>query len=414
MAIIFLNRFFYPDHSATSQLLSDLAFEQDSEGHDVCVITSRQRYDDPQIELPPLETIRGVKVYRVATTRFGRHALLGRAIDYLTYYVSAAFKLLLLVRKGDIVVAKTDPPMMSVLVSPICWLRRARLVNWLQDVFPEVAQELGVGRGAAAKFAYGIMRFLRDRSLRSADVNAVLGERMSEKLISLGVRPDRIVITPNWADENIHPVEREANALRQQWGLSDAFVVGYSGNLGRAHEYDTLLDAIALVEVSQQQDTGSSALDIAWLFIGGGALFETFKAAVAERHLKSVRFDPYQPRERLSESLSAADVHLVSLLPEMEGLIVPSKFYGIAAAGRPTIFIGDHDGEIARILSKHSCGLTVPVKDGAALAQAVLKLASDPDAVAAMGQRARALSEESYSFAKAMGRWRAIFDRLDA
>lgn len=414
MAIIFLNRFFYPDHSATSQLLSDLAFELDSEAHDVCVITSRQRYDNPQMELPPSETIRGVTVYRVATTRFGRHVLIGRAIDYLTYYISASFKLLLLVRKGDIVVAKTDPPMMSVLVSPICWLRRARFVNWLQDVFPEVAQELGVGRGAAAKFAYRIMRFLRDRSLRSADVNAVLGERMSEKLMSLGVQPDRIVVTPNWADAKIHPVEREANALRQQWGLSDAFVVGYSGNLGRAHEYGTLIDAIAFVEASQHHDTGSSAHEIAWLFIGGGALFETFKAAVAERNLKSVRFEPYQPRERLSESLSAADVHLVSLLPEMEGLIVPSKFYGIAAAGRPTIFIGDHDGEIARILSKHSCGLTVPVKDGAALAQAVLKLASDPDAVAAMGQRARVLSEQSYSFAKAMARWRAIFDKLHA
>ena len=97
-----------------------------------------------------------------------------------------------------------------------------------------------------------------------------------------------------------------------------------------------------------------------WLFIGGGALYQDLQAQVERRRLTSVHFRPYQPSERLAESLSVADVHLVSLRPELEGLIVPSKFYGIAAAGRPTIFVGDKDGEIAQLIARHACGQTVP------------------------------------------------------
>ena len=117
---------------------------------------------------------------------------------------------------------------------------------------------------------------------------------------------------------------------------------------------------------------------VRWLFIGDGALYERLKAAVSAQKLSNVDFKPYQPRERLAESLCAIDVHLVSLRPELEGLIVPSKFYGIAAAGRPTIFIGDPDGEIARLITKYECGLTVRQGDGAGLAEAVLELASNP------------------------------------
>src|SRR5574342_267951 len=110
-----------------------------------------------------------------------------------------------------------------------------------------------------------------------------------------------------------------------------------------------------------------AARPVVWLFIGSGALLGTLQAEVERRRLTSVRFKPYQPKQRLAESLSAADVHLVSLRPTLEGLIVPSKFYGIAAAGRPTIFVGDEDGEIAQLIARHECGRTVATGDGKAL-----------------------------------------------
>ena len=249
-------------------------------------------------------------------------------------------------------------------------------------------------------------------------MNVVLGERMARHISGLGVPSERVRIVPNWADgEVIAPVDHGANALREEWGLGDAFVVGYSGNLGRAHEIDTLLDAIAVVEKGAAAGLGMPARGtrqpVLWLFIGGGALFDPLKEEVARRGLISVRFKPYQPSELLAQSLSAADVHLVSLRPELEGLIVPSKFYGIAAAGRPAIFIGDTDGEIARLIRRHECGRTVALGDGAGLAQTIIDLAADPAACQRMGVRARQAFEVELDKPIAIGRWEEALCELE-
>lgn len=406
MRLIFLNRFFHPDHSATSQMLSDLAFGLAQRRHRVTVITSRLRYDAPDELLPARETAGDVDIIRVWTSRFGRGHLALRALDYLTFYVSAAFALWLQARRGDIVIAKTDPPMLSVVVAPIARLRGAKLVNWLQDIFPEVAQALGVGGGRSG-LGYRVLRGLRNQSLRRAAMNVAIGDRMAERLMGLQVDPARIRCIPNWAScDAIKPVEPNHNRLREHWGLTGKFVAGYSGNLGRAHEIETLLGAIQRVE-------GRADLAmVRWLFIGGGALFETMRHEAQERRLTSVSFRPYQPREQLAESLSAADVHLVSLRPELEGLIVPSKFYGVAAAGRPTLFIGDADGEIARLVARYACGLTVAAGDSEALAARVAALAQEPNLARDMGRRARIMCEAHFDTSQAVTTWEELFKVL--
>ena len=181
---------------------------------------------------------------------------------------------------------------------------------------------------------------------------------------------------------------------------------GYAGNLGRAHDIETILDAIAATQAEQtSRRRASNTQAIRWIFIGGGAQFEALKTAVARRKLDNVEFRGYQPRERLAESLSVADVHLVSLRPELEGLIVPSKFYGIAAAGRPTIFIGDEDGEIPRLLKKHECGVPVPQGDAAGLVRVLMKLAGDPPLLGKMGENARRAFDAEFSKSLAVARW---------
>ena len=117
--IIFVNRYFHPDHSASSQILSDLAFYLADEGSRVRVIASRQIYDEPAVVLPARETVQGVEIVRVRTTHFGRHSSLGRIADYLSFYFAGAFALLRHAKRGDIVVAKTDPPLLSVLAGCI-------------------------------------------------------------------------------------------------------------------------------------------------------------------------------------------------------------------------------------------------------------------------------------------------------
>jgi glycosyltransferase involved in cell wall biosynthesis len=251
LKIIFLNRFFYLDHFATSQMLSDLAFELASKGYNVQVITSRLTYEGDRM-LPPKERIANVAVSRVPTTAFGRDNLLGRTLDYFTFYLSAGFRLALDAHRGDVVVVKTDPPMLSVVAGPIAWVKGARYINWLQDLFPEVATALGVGNAKTQKWAISLLRRVRDLALQY-DANVVLGECMAERIRKCRVPGERITIIANWADgKQIRPVERRSNALRKEWNLKDAFVVGYSGNLGRAHNFETFLTAAAHLEARQK------------------------------------------------------------------------------------------------------------------------------------------------------------------
>jgi len=416
--IFFVNRYFYPDHSATSQMLGDLAFALADRGHRITVVTSRLSYDDPVARFPGRETVRGVEIIRIATTGFGRSGLLGRAVDYVTFYLAAAWLLLRQVRRGDMVVAKTDPPLLSIVTTPVVRLRGAHPVNWLQDVYPEVVTALGMARGGFSRISFAVLRWLRDRALRKASLNVAIGERMAAELHRSGATPAQVRIIPNWADGRlVRPIARGDNELRRAWGLADAFVVGYSGNLGRAHDSETILAAIALTAASRAITAADGASiahapepmhrdgAVEWLFVGGGAQLAGLKARIEQRGDRNVRFEPYQPRDRLSASLAVPDVHLISLRPGLEGFIVPSKYYGIAAAGRPAIFIGDPEGEIGRILSASGTGLVVAEGDGAALARAVVKLASDRRSADEMGRRARALFDEKYDLSFAVAAW---------
>ena len=192
---------------------------------------------------------------------------------------------------------------------------------------------------------------------------------------------------------------RDANPLRAEWGLDGRFVVGYSGNMGRAHEFRTIIDAAAALQGEP---------DIVFLFIGGGAQKEFIAAAAAERGLTNLLFKPYQPRDRLAQSLGAADAHLVTLRPELEGLIVPSKFYGIAAAARPTIFIGDPKGEIGAEIRAANCGLCVHQGDVEGLVAAIRDLRDSAELRERMGQNARRILDERFDKPIAIECWRTL------
>ena len=400
LKITFVNRYFYPDHSATSQLLSDLAFDLAHQGLEVEVVTSRQLYDKSAAALESETDINGVHVWRVWTTRMGRQQLLGRAIDYLTFYLSAAWRLIVITRSGDIVVAMTDPPLISVVAAVVVKLRGAKLVNWVQDLFPEVAIALSVRIPASVgKLAVKI----RNWSLRQACSNVALGERMAKCLLDNGIPFSQIGIIHNWSSEDhIVPLSRDVNQFRGQWGLKDKFVVGYSGNMGRAHEFDTILGA------------AQSLLDderVVFLFIGGGAQKSYIEEQAKVRRLTNVVFKPYQPRKDLALSLCVPDIHLISLFPELEGLIVPSKFYGIAAAGRPTIYIGDLDGEIPRILRDGGCGEVVEIGSSNSLYEIIHSHAGQYDEIRAMGKRARQIFERRFTSRRALNNWVDVLDR---
>lgn len=402
--VIFVNRYFHPDVSATSQILSDLALRLVGEGFDVHVVCSRQLYDDPKAPLLHQETVHGIYVHRVWTTRFGRYKLIGRAIDYATFAATAAVKLFALARRGDILVSKTDPPLMSIVAAGVAALRRARLVNWLQDIFPEIASRLG--SNPLPRWLDALVRGLRSRSLHAARVNIVLGELMRANLLRLRIPPEQICVIENWADGvAIVPMAAQSTELRKSLNAAGSFVVGYSGNLGRAHEYETLLDAA----VKLRDET-----DIVFMMSGGGAKMRQLKIDVQNHRLSNFLFLPYQSREGLGPSLAAADVHLACLLPALEGLVVPSKFYGILAAGRPVIFIGDPDGELSRVIRASGCGSVVATGDGATLVAEIRRLKAEPDRLRAAGERSRRLFEDRYTLDIAVRKWVAMLRGLES
>ena len=401
MKLIFVNRYFDPDTSATSQILSDLAFHLATLDYDVHVVTSRQLYDDPAAILPASENIRGVSVHRVRTSRFGRTALAGRMFDYASFHFAAAGRLIRLARPNDIIIAKTDPPLVSVTAAGAAHVRGARLVNWVQDLFPEVAECLGMLRRDGA--TGGVLRRARNIALRHAAANVAIGTRMARRLEAVGSGEVRTI--GNWTnDDAVRPVPAAQNRLRREWDLEGRFIVGYSGNLGRAHECETLLGAAERLR-------GQS--DIVFLFIGGGHLIEAPKAAFAARKLASLRVRPYQPQAGLANVLSLPDVHWVSLRPELEGLIVPSKFYGICAAGRPVIMVGDRDGEIGSIVRDAGCGMAVARGDDAGFASAILRLRNDCALRDAMGRRARRVLDDRFSRSRALRLWQDLIAELD-
>jgi glycosyltransferase involved in cell wall biosynthesis len=398
MRVVFANRYFFPDRSATSQLLTDLAFELADQGHDVRIICSRQRYDDAGARLPSRDVVRGVRVHRVWTTRFGRDRLLGRALDYLTFYGASGWAMCRVLRPGDTLVAETDPPLLSIIGWIAVELRGARLINWLQDLFPEVATALSVN--PLPRPLDWLLRQGRDRSLHAARTNVVLGERMRERLEELGVRREGIAVIENWAElDPPAPKPVAQSDLRAGLGLMDRFVIGYSGNLGRAHDWRTVLEAAEMLRDRAQ---------FVFLMIGDGAGMRALKAASESRGLGNFRFLPYRPREALADALAAADVHWVSLRPDLEGLIVPSKFYGILAAGRPVIFIGDPAGELALSISACGCGFSVPEGDGKGLARVLVALETDASGRAHMGDRGRRCYIERYSAPRAFAVWRDL------
>jgi colanic acid biosynthesis glycosyl transferase WcaI len=398
MKIVFVNRFFFPDQSATSQLLTDLVSYLAGMGHDVHVVTSRLRYEEAGESLLSAETVKGVKTYRVWTSRFGRAKLLGRTVDYLTFYLSAGWRLFWLARHGDTLVAKTDPPLISIVAAVVAWLRGARLVNWVQDVFPETAMALGVP-GVSGWLRWALQR-MRDASLKQAAINVALGEKMAEYLAGRNGGHVHIRVIHNWVDDSvIVPIATESSRLRQQWGLSGKFVVAYSGNMGRAHEFETILEAAARLR---------SEVDIVFLFIGGGNQKIYLEKEAVKRNLSQIMFKPYQDRDGLSDSLGAADVHLVSLRPELERFVLPSKFYGIVAAGRPVILVGDPKGDIGRTIQSGNCGKVVRPGESLELAWSLRTLRDDAALRREWGLNARRLTDERFSRKNAMSLWGSV------
>lgn len=388
--IIFVNRVYWPSQAATAQLLADLAEDLVRRGWAVHIVAAGA---EPT-------TRHGVVVHR--TGPGDTHgSLLSRARNYGRFLLGARRVLQTLLQSGDIVVPMTDPPLLGAALAGPAQERGARIVHWIQDIYPEIVPA-HAGRWAA--WPLWPLRWLRNRAWRAADRCVPVSADMATTVARQGVSPNSISIVHNWAPrELLTPPDPGAVAqIRQGWGLGDKFVVVYSGNLGRVHDFATVLGAATLL---------AGEADIVFLFIGQGAQMPDVVSAA--RPLRNVHFLPPTPREHLAAALAAADAHLVTLKPGFEKLVCPSKLAGILAAGRPALYVGPLDTEIARLLAEGPCGSSIAPGHAADLAAAIRRLRDDPPLRAALGQQARRRYEEQFTLAGAVDAWVAAFRTLD-
>lgn len=395
MRVVYLSQHFAPDVAAAAQMVSDLGAALTAAGHDGTAISCDRSYVDPSTRYPLRETLRGMQIERVRSTGFGRARKIGRMADYATFLLGATRRLLF-GKKPDVVISLSSPPMMALVGTLGARLRGARSIFWSMDVYPDVAFELGVIRrgGLVGRF----FSFLAWVSLRTPDVVVALGDTMAARLTALGAR--NVEVIHNWA-----PVESNAaptNAGRMpSWG--DDCVLMYSGNLGLAHEFETMLVAASSV--------GSR---VRFVFVGGGPRLGEVKARVDELGLTNVEFHPYVSLDAVAASLGAPNVHLVSMRDGLQGLLVPSKIYGILGAGRAALYVGPAEGEIHDIVTAGGCGVSLRIGDVDGLVDAIRRYRDEPTLAGEHGRRARLFYDENFAREKSLGKFVRLVERVAA
>src|ERR1043166_6845852 len=342
MNICFFNRSYWPDQAATGQLLTELAQDLAADyGCTVSVVAGRALHGRGQSKTTfrPVtrEEREGVRIFRANGTLLARRRFIGRATNYLTYFVSA-LAASRQIGSQDVVVSLTDPPILGLAALSAARRTGARFVFLCEDIFPEVASLLEDFHNATVDRTLDrINRHL----VREADAIIALGDRMKRRLVEeKGASPDRVHVIHNWADcDAITPGSKD-NAFSRAHGLHDRFVLMHSGNVGLSQNLDLIIDAADRLRARDR---------VVFAIVGDGARRAPLQAMAAARGLTNVRFFPYQPKELLHESFAAADAFLVWLKPGLEGYIVPSKLYGILAAGRPCVAAVDPSCEVATI-----------------------------------------------------------------
>jgi glycosyltransferase involved in cell wall biosynthesis len=374
--VCFFNRSYWPDVSATGQLLTELAEDLVRfHGWHVTVVAGYPLRSD--VSLAASEWRNGVHIVRAAGTTFEPQPFVARATNYVSYFTSAVVKGLA-IRKPDVVVALTDPPIIGLAALATASKAHAPFVFLCEDIFPEVATLLEDFHSNAVNAALTrVNRFL----VRKATRIVALGETMKRRLVEgKGADPSKVTVIHNWADCRAMAPGPRDNPFARQHGLVDRFVVLHAGNMGLSQDLEIVLHA---AEQLRERP------DVVFVFVGDGAKKKDLEDTARRRDLRNVMFLPFQSRETMDHSYATADICLVSLKRGLAGVIVPSKVYTALASGRPCIAAVEQDSEVADIISRHDCGFVIPPGDASALRARTLALSADRERADAMGARAR-------------------------
>jgi glycosyltransferase involved in cell wall biosynthesis len=398
-----LTEYFHPEEASTARLLTDLATGLSDE-FDVDVLTGRPDYHpaDRRRSVPRESRHEGVDVRRVRSTRFDKDRLPLRVVNWLTFLLAATARLL--GGSRDAVLVVSNPPVLPFAAWVEKRVRGTPYVYLVHDRYPAFPVALGLVD------ADGIVARLWRRGTRTlyrdADRVVVLGETMRERVIEEMAGdprfdPESVVVVHNWADPAfVRPKPKAESEVAREHGTVDPFTLVYSGNVGRFHELETAVDAVARLE--------GEGRAVRFLVVGAGARKAELERYVRREGIETVEFLPFQPAERVPETLTAGDATLVGVRPEVAGACVSSKLYSSLAAGRPVLATVGTDDDVRRIVESCDCGAWVEPGDDERAAAVLRSWMDDPDLASRLGSNARHCLEERFTRERAVAAYRDL------
>lgn len=402
--VVVISELYYPEETSTGYFMTRIA-EGLAQRDPVHAICGQPNYAMRGTHAPVRETHNGVRIERCWSTTLNKDNFGFRLVNVVSASASIFWKTLSRLHQGDVVLVVTNPPLLPFFVAAACRLRNAYCILRIDDVYPDVLAAAGLIKPTS--LIASILNALTKALYRRVDRIVVLGRDMALRVSQkLGVGRDQVAIIPNWADlDLVAPHTRSENRLLQELEIERKFVVGYAGNIGPLQDIGTLLKSASLLE---------SESTIHFLFIGSGKSESLLVDAAKEGHLKNLTFLGQRPRSEQPTFLNACDIAVVSLVPGMTGISVPSRLYNFLAAGKPILAVVDNDSEIAKVVREEQVGWIVPPGQPEKVAAAILEASSDAECLAQMGQRARAVAQNKYAFSRVLSAYREMIQGLNS
>jgi len=397
---LILSQVYPPDPASVGQHIHDAAAEMARRGHDVRVLTSGRGYDDPTIKYPPREVRNGVDVRRLPLSSFGKKSIPIRLAAQGLFLAQAIIRALFMPRLAAIMVS-TSPPMCSVAALIIAFFRRVPIKYWVMDLNPD--QMIAMNKISAGSLSARVFNAFNRSILKRASDVVVMDRFMAQRVNAKRDVSAKMSVMPPWPHEDdLEPIPHDSNPFRKAHGLDGRFVVMYSGNHSPANPIKTVLDA-----AERLQDDSR----LVFMFIGGGAGKKEVEERIA-RGVKNIRSLPYQPLAEIKYSLSAADLHVVSIGDAVVGIVHPCKVYGAMAVARPILLLGPHPCHVSDIVDQHNIGWRLPHGDVDGAVRILLEAAAMPGVkLAAKGTDAARVIRTSLSKAALCAKFCDVLER---
>ena len=398
--VLLITEYFWPDQAGTGRYLGELLeeFSRQEAPLEFEVLTSRRLYrSSVPRRLPSRETVEGTRVRRIGSLRRGQDRFARRFLADILFSLRAA--LAAMTTRADCLFVVTNPPLMPLLVAPLARRRGLPLVYLIHDLYPDVPVSLGIWSGRSRLVR--LLRKAQTRTLKSACTVVVLGRCMKAHLARwYGVAEADIEFIPHWPTLVVDPPNGETASPS-----GDTFRVLYSGNLGRFQDFGTLLDTAERLRTETRIEVR---------ILGQGARQEDIRREIDRRRLTNVTLEDFQDEESFREELRHADLGVVTLEPQLEGIGVPSKTYNLLAAGLPLCAIMGPSSEVARIIGEYRCGVRVDHGESEALAAAIVELQRDESTWRAMSDAARRYVAENAALPVLAAQYRRVLEACAA